>query len=89
MSSRIDRYCEKVMGCGENIDYGSESALEVVMSLFVDDGVKSRGHRNNLLNKEYKYCGYYSGKHSEYGCQTVQDFAMGEPVWKSMVEKKS
>ena len=59
------------MGYAENISYGCETALETVMQLVVDDGVSSRGHRKNLLNRDYEYCGYYTGMHSKYDCQTV------------------
>lgn len=44
-------------GAGENISYTEQSAREIVIVLLLDDGVKSRGHRNNILNPRYKKVG--------------------------------
>jgi len=45
---RMSRY-GKVSGLqGENLSFGSTSAIDYVMSLFIDDGVSDRGHRANV-----------------------------------------
>ena len=50
MTERIEKYGEWNGKIGENIDFGSNEAMEIVISFLVDDGVSSRGHRMNLLN---------------------------------------
>ena len=66
---KIPYYC-----CAENIDYGQNSAREIVVSLLVDDGVPSRGHRTNILNNFYNKIGVYYGTHKKYGYMCVMDF---------------
>ncbi len=41
---------------------GREHALQTIMGLIIDDGVKSRGHRKNIFNPAYKYVGIYAVK---------------------------
>jgi len=60
---------------GENISYGQDTALEVIIQLIVDDGVPSRGHRTNLFNPNFKVCGTFTGPHKVYDTMTVQNFA--------------
>ena len=71
---RIKRY-GSYMTAGENIDYGCSSAREIVVSLLVDDGVESRGHRKNIMNKNYTTVGVgYADAHKVYRCMCVIDF---------------
>jgi uncharacterized protein YkwD len=47
----------------------------IVISLLVDDGVPSRGHRRNLLDKAFKFIGLSLGAHPVYRHMCVMDFA--------------
>jgi hypothetical protein len=60
---------------GENIHYGSNNALEIVIDLLVDDGVKGVGHRVNILTNSYVYCSVSIQKHKNYTYNCVIDFA--------------
>lgn len=61
---------------GENIDYGATSAREIVISLLIDDGVKNRGHRNNIMSKSFTTVGVgYADKHKKYGSECVIDYS--------------
>lgn len=77
MSSRISKYGQTQGWSGENISYGQDSGLEVVLQLMIDDGVSSRGHRTNIFNANFKVMGSHSGAHKTYGTQTVIDYASG------------
>lgn len=74
ISTRIRRYMKWQRTAGENIMYTSNTPLQVLTDLAIDDGVRSRGHRRNIFNKAYAYVGIYTGPHKTYGRQTVLDY---------------
>ncbi|MDR2576344.1 MAG: CAP domain-containing protein [Treponema sp.] len=76
MSSRINRYGTWRSGASENISYGYNTAREIVLQLLIDDGVTSRGHRKNIMDKNSRYVGVATGPHSIYRYMCVQDFAV-------------
>lgn len=41
----------------------------------VDDGVSSRGHRNNIFNPKFNLAGIGIASHRTYGICTVIDYA--------------
>ncbi len=51
----------------ENLAYGYNNGKDVVAQLFIDDGVKGRGHRKNLLKRQLTHVGVACGYHREYG----------------------
>lgn len=59
----------------ENIDFGRDSALEIVFSWLFDIDVESLGHRENLLNPVYKIAGVKFGDHKKYEFCCVLDLA--------------
>ena len=72
---RMERY-GSYMTAGENIDYGCSSAREIVCSLLIDDGVSSRGHRKNIMNKAFTTVGVgYADKHKAFNYMCVIDFS--------------
>jgi len=76
MSGRINRYGTWGRGASENISYGYNTAREIVLQLLIDDGVESRGHRRNIMDKYSRYVGVATGTHSKYRYMCVQDFAV-------------
>lgn len=60
---RMERYCSVMSSSGENISYGKSDAMGVLVQLIVDDGVPSRGHRENIFNPGWKVHGCCSGPH--------------------------
>ncbi|NTU52642.1 MAG: CAP domain-containing protein [Chlorobiaceae bacterium] len=75
VQTRIERYGQWELSAAENISYGPVEASEIVISLLIDDGVPSRGHRKNLLNGIYNVVGVKTGTHPVYGAMCVMDFA--------------
>lgn len=75
LTDRINRYGQWKIYAGENVSYGQETARKIVIQLIVDDGVYSRGHRNNIFNPKFNKIGVGYGTHSRYEHMCVQDFA--------------
>lgn len=75
--SRMNRYGKWEYSAGENICYGISRARNIVITLLIDDGVSSRGHRKNFLNNSFRLIGVKSGAHQVYGSMCVIDFAGG------------
>lgn len=77
MDSRLRRYGAWLSTAAENIDYGSANARDVLISLIVDDGVPSRGHRRNIFNPNIRVMGGACGEHTRYRTMCVIDYAGG------------
>jgi uncharacterized protein YkwD len=75
MLDRMSRYGNWDFSSGENIDYGNGDARRIVISLLIDDGVKSRGHRKNLMSGSFRVVGVAVGPHPVYEYMCVIDFA--------------
>ena len=76
---RMSRY-GSYTNASENISYGSKTAREIVVSLLIDDGVSSRGHRKNILSRDFKKTGVaFANQHKVYGCECVIDY-VGEYI---------
>eukprot|EP00344_Euplotes_crassus_P005966 CAMPEP_0197002582 /NCGR_PEP_ID=MMETSP1380-20130617/7049_1 /TAXON_ID=5936 /ORGANISM="Euplotes crassus, Strain CT5" /LENGTH=304 /DNA_ID=CAMNT_0042420771 /DNA_START=64 /DNA_END=975 /DNA_ORIENTATION=+ len=77
LTDRVKRYC-KVSGCiGENISYRVGNGMETVLRLVVDDGVASRGHRNNIFNSSFELIGVGLYKHPTWDNLVVLDYGAG------------
>ncbi|MDR1895231.1 MAG: CAP domain-containing protein [Prevotellaceae bacterium] len=59
---------------GENIFYGKHTPRHIVVQLLIDDGVPSRGHRNNIMNVEFNFCGVAIDTHPTFLSVCVMDF---------------
>lgn len=75
LSKRLDRYGRWNGKIGENIDFGSHDAEEVIISLIIDDGNTNRGHRKNIFNPDFKLVGLAASKHAESEICVVIDYA--------------
>ncbi len=60
---------------GENCDYGNERPIDIVMSLLIDDGIESLGHRKNILEPRFRLIGVAIEPHKKYRVSCVMDFA--------------
>lgn len=58
----------------ENCSYGYADAVEIVITLLIDEGVKGVGHRNNILNPNFNSVGVAIAPHKRYKTNCVIDF---------------
>jgi len=61
-------------GVAENCAYGPEQAIDIVLSLLIDDGIKGTGHRKNMLNPAFNSVGVAIRPHRTYRVNCVIDF---------------
>jgi len=59
----------------ENIHYGDCEPVFIVISLLIDDGVRSRGHRETILDPNFNQTGVAIGKHKIYSQMCTNTFA--------------
>ena len=59
---------------GENCSYGYETAMDIVISLLIDEGVKEQGHRKNILSVDFNSVGVAIRPHKTYRINCVMDF---------------
>lgn len=71
VSDRVERFCEWEGALFENLDFANKSGVNVVLAFLIDDGIKSRQHRLNLLDNNIKFFGVSSGHHREYKIVTT------------------
>lgn len=73
--TRVEQRGKWDVKLAENIAYGNQSPRRVVISLLIDDGVPSRSHRKNILDKAFKTIGIATGSHPNYGNMCVMEMA--------------
>ena len=71
---RINKYCN-YESLGENIDFGPNDAMGVIISLTLDDGEEQRPHRENLFKDDFNKVGIACGPHQTEFQMCVMDFA--------------
>lgn len=75
LRTRVERHGQWSGSIAENIHYGSDQPLRIVLDLLIDEGVTGRGHRRNILNPEMTRVGVALAPHRSYGFNCVMDFA--------------
>ena len=64
---------------GENCSYGIQDPQDMVIALLIDDGVKSLGHRKNILNEQFNEIGVSIKPHNSiYKYNSVLDFGCSD-----------
>ena len=72
---RISKFGHYTDSLGENIDFGPNDAMGVIISLTLDDGEEERPHRENLFKQDYQKVGIACGPHKTEFQMCVMDFA--------------
>lgn len=91
LEERINKYIDWDVAICENVDFGGNTGVDVILSILVDDGVQLRTHRDNLFNTKVKYFGVSVQKHPEYDFCTVIDYigeVLGYKDYKKNMEFK-
>lgn len=73
-NQRFKKYGSQFGHHGENCDYGNNVALDVVMSLMIDEDVPGAGHRANILDKNFKAVGVAYAPHKTQEHNVVMCF---------------
>ncbi|MGZ4089608.1 MAG: CAP domain-containing protein [Bacteroidia bacterium] len=71
---RFKKYLKKGFLVGETVSYGEKDARAIVIQLLIDDGVRGRGHRKNILEPKYTHTGIAAGPHLRYEYMCTIDF---------------
>lgn len=75
MGERMDVYGKWIGKCGEVVGVIPSNGLDYVLQWMIDDGVKTRGDRKTIMNKEFTKFGVACAKHKVYGTTAVVTFA--------------
>lgn len=75
LRTRIERHGQWSGSIAENIHYGSDEPLRIVLDLLIDEGVAGRGHRKNILDPAARWVGVGLARHRGYRFNCVMDFA--------------
>ncbi len=75
LRTRVERHGQWSGSIAENIHYGSEQPLRIVLDLLIDEGVAGRGHRKNILDPAARWVGVGLARHRGYRFNCVMDFA--------------
>ena len=70
---RITKYGNYIESLGENIDFGPNDEIGVIVSLTLDDGEEERPHRDNLFKNDYRKIGIACGPHQTEFQMCVMD----------------
>lgn len=73
LPKRLTRFGSYGNLTAENITYYAPLPREIVMTMIIDDGVKSRGHRKNVFSPDFKNIGpaFGKGKKGENLCVLI------------------
>ena len=66
MKSIIKKYGKFEGSFGRLMEFGAETAEQVVINLIVSDGDKSRSQRNQLFDNKFKFVGLAAGDHPDF-----------------------
>ncbi len=71
---RVQNFLDENKRVGEDIDYGFNDPLTIVMRLLIDNGVEGVGHRKAILNNDYTNIGLSIKPHINFTWACVIDF---------------
>ncbi len=75
LGTRLSRFGRRIGPASENITFSDETPRQVALTMIIDDGVKSRMHRKNVVNPDYLVVGVACGKTADERSICVSIFA--------------
>jgi uncharacterized protein YkwD len=72
---RIHKF-HKPVTVAENINYGYNDAVSIIMEMLIDEGVTERTHRHNILGKTFNHIGVSIKPHKMMEFNCVMDFSV-------------
>lgn len=75
LKMRIEKYAKWKNLLGENMTFGIDDPIEILLQLLIDDGVQGRGHRNNIFTAAFSLVGIHFAHHVKYSICGVIDYA--------------
>jgi uncharacterized protein YkwD len=72
---RIHKF-HKPVTVSENINYGYDDAISIVMEMLIDEGVTNRTHRHNILGQTFHHIGVSIQPHKMMEFNCVMDFSV-------------
>lgn len=76
-NARVDRYGAWDAAIGETVVYEVSTARQIIISLIIDDGVPTRGHRRNIFDPTYHVTGISVSEPLTFGSKCVIDYVGG------------
>lgn len=69
-----------IVNCaGENISYGPQNPVLMLVLLYIDNGVPQLGHRKSLLNPSFTQMGIGIETYADKNSIVIQDFGCAQP----------
>ena len=72
---RLGRYGHCPGFSGENLAYGDFEPIHIVLQMMIDDGLKSRPNRTNLMNPSFRRFSAANGTHVTFKKMIVCNYA--------------
>ena len=76
LTARVSKHGQWVSGLAENLAWATTNAHETIVNLMIDDGVRNRGHRKNILNPAYTKVGVANDEHPRFATSWVINYAV-------------
>lgn len=74
VNQRFDQFAKHIDITAENLQFGFNDPLDIVMDLLIDIDIPSYGHRKNILDKDFTLLGVAIAPHKEFDYITVMAF---------------
>ena len=74
---RLRKYGQLISHYGESLSFGCATPVEVLLWLIIDDGSRSKSHRNNVFSEQWNHMGCYTGSHKDFLTMSTIDYAEG------------